>query len=58
VADDADRGHVRDLADDDVAGDEEHYSYSADGDSSAAFTAAHGLLPKTQQKPGESLEEW
>jgi hypothetical protein len=59
VADDVDRDNMRTLADDDDTGGDEERDYSfADGGSSTAFTEAHGRPPKTQQKPGESLEEW
>jgi hypothetical protein len=59
VAEDADRSNAHALADDDDAGGDADGGYSfTEGDSSTAFTAAHGEPPKTQRQAGETLEEW
>ena len=59
VAEDTDASKAHALADDDDAGSGADGGYSfTEGDSSTAFTAAHGEAPKTQRQAGESLEEW
>jgi hypothetical protein len=59
VAEDTDASKAHALADDEDTGSGADGGYSfTEGDSSTAFTAAHGEAPKTQRQAGESLEEW